>query len=110
MAGELKIRAGTKLRMALDVPIGEQPKFNMICTFVKSLDVVSFLIVDADSVLVRREALRDKEKTASVPKPDATLMDYLESLSPKEQHTALVHLSILWAQRYRAKSNGRDGE
>lgn len=44
MAGELKIRAGTKLRMALDVPIGEQPKFNMICTFVKSLDVVSFLI------------------------------------------------------------------
>ena len=44
MAGELKSRAGTKLRMALDVPIGEQPKFNMICTFVKSLDVVSFLI------------------------------------------------------------------
>ena len=44
MAGELKIRAGTKLRMALDVPIGEQPKFNLICTFVKSLDVASFLI------------------------------------------------------------------
>ena len=73
-------------------------------------DVVSFRIVDADSVLVRREALRDQERTASVPKPDATLMDYLESLSPKEQHTALVHLSILWAQRHRAKSNGRDGE
>ena len=44
MAGELKIRAGTKLRMALDVPIGEQPKFKLICTFVKSLDVASFLI------------------------------------------------------------------
>ena len=73
-------------------------------------DVVSFRIVDADSVLVRREALRDKEKTASVPKPDTTLIAYLESLSPKEQHTALVHLSILWAQRHRAKSNGRDGE
>ena len=71
-------------------------------------DVVSFQIVDTDSVLVRREALCDKEKSASVPKPDATLMDYLESLSPKEQHTALVHLSVLWAQRYRAKSNGRD--
>ena len=71
-------------------------------------DVVSFRIVDADSVLVRREALRDQERTASVPKPDATLMDFLESLSPKEQHTALVYLSILWAQRYRTKSNGRD--
>ena len=73
-------------------------------------DVVSFQLMDADSVLVRREALRDREKTASVPKPDATLTDFLESLSPKEQHTALVHLSVLWAQRYRAKSNGRDGE
>ena len=73
-------------------------------------DVVSFQLMDAESVLVRRETLRDREKTASVPKPDATLMDYLESLSPKEQHTALVHLSILWAQRHRPKSNGRDGE
>ena len=73
-------------------------------------DVVSFQLVDAESVLVRREALRDQEKTASVPKPDATLTDFLESLSPKEQHTALVHLSVLWAQRHRAKSNGRDGE
>ena len=49
-------------------------------------DVVSFQLVDAESVLVRREALRDQEKTASVPKPDATLTDFLESLSPKEQH------------------------
>ena len=73
-------------------------------------DVVSFRIVDADSVLVCREALRDQEKTASVPKPDATLMDFLESLSPKEQHTALVHLSVLWAQSHSAKPNGRDGE
>ena len=44
MAGELRIKSGTKLRMALDVPIGEEPKFNLICTFVKSLDVASFLI------------------------------------------------------------------
>lgn len=44
MAGELKIRSGTKLRMALDVSIGEEPKFNLVCTFVKALDVASFLI------------------------------------------------------------------
>ena len=71
-------------------------------------DVVSFQLMDADSVLVRREALREKEKTASVSKPDTNLIEYLESLSPKEQFTALVHLSVLWAQRYRTKSNGRD--
>ena len=73
-------------------------------------EVVSFQIVDTDSVLVRREALRDQEKAASVPRPDASLIDYLESLSPKEQHTALVHLSVLWAQSHSAKPNGRDGE
>lgn len=73
-------------------------------------DVVSFRIVDADSVLVRREALRDKEKTASVPKPDTTLIDYLESLSPKEQYTAMVHLSVLWAQGHDGKPSGRNCE
>ena len=44
MADELKIRSGTKLRMALDVPFGKEPEFNLICTFVKSLDSASFLI------------------------------------------------------------------
>ena len=44
MAGELRIKPGTKLRMALDVPIGQQPQFNLVCTFVRSLDVASFLI------------------------------------------------------------------
>ena len=73
-------------------------------------DVVSFRIVDADSVLVRREALRDKEKTASVPKPDTTLIDYLESLSPKEQYTAMVHLSVLSAQGHDGKPSGRNCE
>lgn len=44
MADELKIRSGTKLRLALDVPFGKEPEFNLICTFVKSLDTASFLI------------------------------------------------------------------
>lgn len=44
MASELRIRAGTKLRMALDVPIGQEPSFSLICTFVKSIDTASFLI------------------------------------------------------------------
>lgn len=44
MSEELKIRSGTKLRMALDAPFGKEPEFNLICTFVKSLDTASFLI------------------------------------------------------------------
>ena len=44
MAGELRIRPGTKLRMALDVPIGKEPEFNLVCTFVRALDVASFLV------------------------------------------------------------------
>lgn len=73
-------------------------------------DVVSFQIMDADSVLVRREALREKEKTASASKPDTSLIDYLESLSPKEQYTAMVHLSVLWAQGHDGKPSGRNCE
>lgn len=44
MTEELRIRPGTKLRLALDVPIGQEPAFNLICTFVKALDSASFLI------------------------------------------------------------------
>ena len=71
-------------------------------------DVVSFQLMDADSVLVRREALRDKEKTAPVSKPDTNLIEYLESLSPKEQFAALVLLSDLWAQWQGGNRAGRD--
>lgn len=44
MAGELRIKSGAKLRLALDVPVGKEPEFNLVCTFVKSLDSASFLI------------------------------------------------------------------
>ena len=44
MAGTLKIKSGTKLQLAYDAAIGEQPNFNMICTFNKSLDDSAFLI------------------------------------------------------------------
>ena len=44
MAGALKIKSGTKLKLAFDVPMGEQPNFDMICTFSKSLDESAFLI------------------------------------------------------------------
>lgn len=40
----LKIKSGTKLQMAYDAAVGEEPNFNMICTFNKSLDESAFLI------------------------------------------------------------------
>ena len=43
MAG-LKIKSGTKLQLAYDAAVGEEPNFNMICTFNKSLDESAFLI------------------------------------------------------------------
>lgn len=44
MAGALKIKSGTKLQVAFDAKIGEEPNFNMICTFNKSLDESAFTI------------------------------------------------------------------
>ena len=44
MAGALRIKSGSKLRLALDAPIGKEPNFSMVCTFVKSLDEATFLI------------------------------------------------------------------
>ena len=43
MAGALKIKHGTKLYLAFDVPAGQEPKFNMISTFNKSVDDSAFL-------------------------------------------------------------------
>ena len=44
MAGGLNIKSGTKLRLAFDAPMGNEPDFNMVCTFSKSLDESAFLI------------------------------------------------------------------
>lgn len=44
MSGTLDIRSGTKLMMAFDVPMGQEPEFTFICTFAKALDESAFLI------------------------------------------------------------------
>lgn len=40
----IKIKNGSKIKMAFDVAVGEDPKFNMISTFYKGLDESAFLI------------------------------------------------------------------
>ncbi|MDD5833599.1 MAG: PilZ domain-containing protein [Clostridiales bacterium] len=44
MAGELNIKPGTKMQIAYDVPLSEQPDFNMASSFGKGLDESAFLI------------------------------------------------------------------
>jgi hypothetical protein len=33
MAGPLKLKSGTKLQIAYDVPIGQEPSFELVSTF-----------------------------------------------------------------------------
>ena len=44
MAGALNVRHGSKMRLAFDAPLGQESKFNMICTFNKALDESAFLV------------------------------------------------------------------
>ena len=44
MAGSLQAKHGAKMQLAYDVPPGQEPQFNMICTFNKALDESAFLV------------------------------------------------------------------
>ena len=45
MAGTLQIKHGAKMRVAYDAPVGQEPKFNMVCTFNKAIDESAFLVL-----------------------------------------------------------------
>ena len=62
-------------------------------------DVVSFQLVEDDSVLVRRESTCGKEKNPGAGR-DASITAFLDSLDEKQRYSALVHLSVLWAQSH----------
>ena len=46
MAGSIQLKKGTKMQLAFDVPVGQEPQFNMLCTFNKALDESAFLVSD----------------------------------------------------------------
>lgn len=69
-------------------------------------DVVSFQLMEDDSVLVRRESTCEKEKTPGAGR-DASITAFLDSLDEKQRYSALVHLSVLWAQSH---DNPKRGE
>ncbi len=63
-------------------------------------DVLSFTQQDDGSVLVRREKICDNcIDIADDYSENITLEDFLNSLSEEEQRDALVHLSLLWANK-----------
>lgn len=65
-------------------------------------DVVSFALTDG-GILVQKEQVMECPTHSNTPKP---LEEFLESLSAKDQYDALVHLSVLWAQRQEGKPHG----
>ncbi len=63
-------------------------------------DVLSFTELDDGSVLVRREKICDNcIDIADDYSENITLEDFLDSLSEEEQRDALLHLSLLWAEK-----------
>lgn len=73
-------------------------------------DVLSFSEApDGRSVIVKREKICDNCKGAkpAVRDDEVTLFDFLGSLSAEQQRAALVHLSVLWAERQGGEANAR---
>lgn len=63
-------------------------------------DVLSFTQQDDGSVLVRREKICDNcNESEEEFEGNFSLEDFLDSLSEKEQRNALLHLSLLWAEK-----------
>lgn len=65
-------------------------------------DVLSFAELDDSSVVVRKEKICDNcNEFAEEFEENFTLEDFLDSLSEEEQRDALLHLSLLWAEKKR---------
>lgn len=63
-------------------------------------DVLSFAELDDSSVVVRKEKICDNcNEFAEEFEENFTLEDFLDSLSEEEQREALIHLSLLWAEK-----------
>lgn len=63
-------------------------------------DVLSFTELDDSSVVVRKEKICDNcKELAEEYEENFTLEDFLGSLSEEEQRNALLHLSLLWAEK-----------
>ena len=63
-------------------------------------DVLSFTELDDSSVVVRKEKICDNcNELEEEFEENFTREDFLDSLSEEEQRNALLHLSLLWAEK-----------
>ena len=73
-------------------------------------DILSFTeSADGRTVIVKREKICDNCKGAQPTEKDSdtvTLLEFLNGLTPEQQHAALVHLSVKWAEKQGRDLNG----
>ena len=63
-------------------------------------DILSFTEQNDGSVVIKREKICDNcIDMADEYSEDISLEDFLDSLSEEEQRDALIHLSLLWAEK-----------
>ena len=64
-------------------------------------DILSFSeSEDGRTVVIRREKICDEcRHTGDGCHREETLLDFLNGLTDEEQHTALIHLSVRWAEK-----------
>ena len=80
-----------RITIPYDISLSKGLKYN---------DVLSFTQQDDGSVVVRREKICDNcNELAEEFEENFTLEDFLDSLSEEEQRDALLHLSLLWAEK-----------
>ncbi len=84
---------GKKGRITIPYPIRKRIGF-------RYNDILSFTEQNDGSVVIKREKLCDNcIDIADEDSEDITLEDFLDSLSENEQRDALIHLSLLWAEK-----------
>ena len=68
-------------------------------------DILSFTEQSDGSVVIKREKLCDNcIDIADEYSEDISLEDFLDSLSEEEQRDALIHLSLLWAEKQKVSN------
>lgn len=70
-------------------------------------DILSFEENDANTIIVRREKLCGGCTPECFDEVnDISIEDFLDSLTPEQQHKATIYLNLLWAKKEGARVNG----
>ena len=93
-------------RGRITIPFGIRSRHRLAAN-----DVLSFEDRDQE-IVIRKIKLCDgcrAEKESSDSENEISLTDFLDGLSIEEQRTALIHLSIKWAQTRETAEKKKDG-